>query len=30
MYTSKSFDEAVASVTKSLEGQKFGVLWKLN
>jgi len=28
--TSKSFDEAVTSITKSLEEQKFGVLWKLN
>lgn len=28
--TSKSFDEAVDSVVKSLEEQKFGVLWKLN
>lgn len=28
--TDKSFDEAVASITKSLEEQKFGVLWKLN
>ncbi len=28
--TNKSFDEAVASVIKSLEEQKFGVLWKLN
>jgi uncharacterized protein (DUF302 family) len=27
---SKSFDEAVESITKSLEEQKFGVLWKLN
>lgn len=28
--TDKSFDEAVASITKILEEQKFGVLWKLN
>lgn len=28
--TRKSFDEAVTSITKSLEEQKFGVLWKLN
>ena len=28
--TNKSFDEAVSSVIKSLEEQKFGVLWKLN
>jgi uncharacterized protein (DUF302 family) len=28
--TGKSFDEAVTSITKSLEEQKFGVLWKLN
>jgi len=28
--TAKSFDEAVSSITKSLEEQKFGVLWKLN
>ena len=28
--TNKSFDEAVSSVIKSLEQQKFGVLWKLN
>ena len=28
--TNKTFDEAVASITKSLEEQKFGVLWKLN
>lgn len=28
--TNKSFDEAVDSVVKSLEEQKFGVLWKLN
>lgn len=28
--TNKSFDEAVSSVVKSLEEQKFGVLWKLN
>lgn len=28
--TNKSFDEAVYSVIKSLEEQKFGVLWKLN
>jgi uncharacterized protein (DUF302 family) len=28
--TNKSFDEAVTSVIKSLEEQKFGVLWKLN
>lgn len=28
--TSKSFEEAVSSIVKSLEEQKFGVLWKLN
>lgn len=28
--TSKTFDEAVTSIIKSLEEQKFGVLWKLN
>jgi len=28
--TNKSFDEAVSSVIKNLEEQKFGVLWKLN
>ena len=28
--TNKSFDEAVTSIIKSLEQQKFGVLWKLN
>ncbi len=28
--TSKSFNEAVESLVKSLEEQKFGVLWKLN
>jgi len=28
--TNKSFDDAVSSVIKSLEEQKFGVLWKLN
>jgi uncharacterized protein (DUF302 family) len=28
--TNKSFDEAVVSITKSLEEHKFGVLWKLN
>lgn len=28
--TEKTFDEAVASIIKSLEEQKFGVLWKLN
>lgn len=28
--TNKSFDEAVNSIVKSLEEQKFGVLWKLN
>lgn len=28
--TKKSFDEAVLSIVKSLEEQKFGVLWKLN
>lgn len=30
LVTGKSFDEAVASITKSLEEQKFGVLWRLN
>lgn len=30
MTTRKSFDEAVTSITKSLEEQKFGVLWELN
>lgn len=28
--TNKPFDEAVTSIIKSLEEQKFGVLWKLN
>lgn len=28
--TNKSFDDAVSSVIKSLEEQKFGVLWKMN
>ena len=28
--TSKSYNEAVESLVKSLEEQKFGVLWKLN
>lgn len=28
--TEKSFDDAVTSIIKSLEEQKFGVLWKLN
>lgn len=28
--TKKSFEEALESVIKSLEEQKFGVLWKLN
>lgn len=28
--TNKSFDQAVSSVIKNLEDQKFGVLWKLN
>lgn len=28
--TNKSFDEAVSNILKSLEKQKFGVLWKLN
>lgn len=28
--TNKSFENAVNSVVKSLEEQKFGVLWKLN
>jgi len=28
--TGKSFEEAVAGVIRSLEEQKFGVLWKLN
>ena len=28
--TNKTFEEAVLSITKSLEEQKFGVLWKLN
>ena len=28
--TQKSFDEAVASIIKNLEEQKFGVMWKLN
>ncbi|MGF7060679.1 DUF302 domain-containing protein [Brassicibacter mesophilus] len=28
--TSKTFEEAVSSIAKSLEEQKFGVLWKLN
>jgi uncharacterized protein (DUF302 family) len=28
--TEKTFDEAVSSIIKSLEEQKFGVLWKLN
>ena len=28
--TSKSFNEAVESLVKSLEEHKFGVLWKLN
>ncbi|HEX3012328.1 MAG TPA: DUF302 domain-containing protein [Syntrophomonadaceae bacterium] len=28
--TKKSFDEAVLSIQRSLEEQKFGVLWKLN
>lgn len=28
--TNKSFEEAVSSIVKSLEEQKFGVLWQLN
>jgi uncharacterized protein (DUF302 family) len=28
--TNQPFDEAVYSLIKSLEEQKFGVLWKLN
>lgn len=28
--TNKSFEDAVESIVKSLEEQKFGVLWKLN
>lgn len=28
--TDKSFDEAVKSITESLNDKKFGVLWQLN
>lgn len=30
LFTGKSFNEAVKSIIKSLEEQKFGVLWMLN